>query len=235
MNKFAVISGGTKGIGRALVEKFSDKGFDVATCSRTANDLNELSESTAMKFPEIDLYAFKADLSLSSGRNDFLNFLADLNRPVDILINNTGIFMPGQIYNEEPGTLEKLIETNLYSAYHLTRGLIGGMIRRREGYVVNICSTASIVAYTNGGSYGISKFALLGMSRVLREEMKDFNIRVSAVLPGATYTASWEGSDLPPERFIKPEDVAEIIWNAYSLSPASVVEEILIRPMAGDI
>ncbi|MBR9998476.1 MAG: SDR family oxidoreductase [Cyclobacteriaceae bacterium] len=235
MNKLAVISGGTKGIGQALVEKFAENGFAVATCARTGQDLERLSAMIGKKFPGTDLYTFSADLSDSAERENFIDYVVSLKRPVDVLINNTGIFKPGQIYNEPRGTLEELIGTNLYSAYHLTRGLIGGMIRRREGYIFNICSTASIVAYTNGGSYGISKFALLGMSKVLREEMKSFNIRVSAVLPGATYTASWEGTDLPPERFIKAEDVAEVIWNAYSLSPRTVVEEILIRPMAGDL
>lgn len=98
-----------------------------------------------------------------------------------------------------------------------------------------MCSTASIVPYVNGGSYCISKFALLGMSRVLREEMKPFGVKVTAVLPGATLTASWDGTDLPKERFMQPEDVAEAIWTAYSLSPNSVLEELLIRPQLGDI
>jgi len=235
MNNFAVISGGTKGIGRSLIEKFAGNGFDIATCSRTEKDLSLLKKIMQKKFPEIKLFPYRADLSDIIDRNGFVDFIHSLERNVDVLINNTGVFMPGQIHNEDPGTLEKLIETNLYSAYYLTRGLIPGMMERREGYVFNICSTASIIAYTNGGSYGISKFALLGMSKVLREEMKSYNIRVSSVLPGATLTPSWEGSGLPPERFIKPEDVAEIIWNAYSLSPRTVVEEILIRPFMGDL
>ena len=235
MNKFAVISGGTKGIGRALVIKFAGEGFDVATCARTGKDLEEFSSEMKNRFPKTGIYFQKADLSTSAGRNGFIKFLKAMNRPVDVLINNTGIFLPGQIHNEAPGILEKIIETNLYSAYHLTRGLIDGMIERREGYIFNICSTASIVAYTNGGSYGVSKFALLGMSKVLREEMKSFNIRVTSVLPGATFTESWKGTELPVDRFMKPEDVADTIWNAYSLSPMTVVEEILLRPMAGDI
>ena len=91
------------------------------------------------------------------------------------------------------------------------------------------------MAYPNGGSYSISKFALLGFSKALREELKLNNIRVTAVLPGATRTASWEGVDLPETRFIKPEDVADAVFGAYTLSPGSVVEEILIRPQLGDI
>src|SRR6478736_764760 len=99
-----------------------------------------------------------------------------------------------------------MITTNLYSAYHLSRALIGSMIERKRGYIFNICSTASITPYINGGSYCVSKYALYGMTKVLREELKEFNIKVTAVLPGATKTDSWEGVELPDDRFIKPED-----------------------------
>jgi NADP-dependent 3-hydroxy acid dehydrogenase YdfG len=150
-------------------------------------------------------------------------------------VNNTGVFIPGQIHSEKPGMLEKMVETNLYSAYHVSRGVIPVMMRKKSGHIFNICSTASIMPYVNGGSYCISKFALYGMTKVLREEMKPHNIRVTAVLPGATLTASWEGVDLPAERFMKSEDIADAIWGVYNLSGQSVVEEILIRPQLGDI
>jgi short-subunit dehydrogenase len=109
------------------------------------------------------------------------------------------------------------------------------MQQNKSGHVFNMCSIASIEAYPNGGSYAISKFALLGFTKVLREEMKPFGIRVTAVMPGATKTASWEGTDLPDARFMKTEDVAEVIFNAYSISDRSVVEEVIIRPQLGDI
>ena len=143
--------------------------------------------------------------------------------------------MPGQIHNEEEGTLEAMIETNLYSAYHLTRALVSEMIERKEGYIFNICSTASITAYTNGGSYCISKFAMLGMSKVLREELKPHHVRVTSILPGATLTNSWAGVELPAERFIAPEDIAQVVWTAYNLPDSTVLEEILMRPMLGDL
>jgi hypothetical protein len=98
-----------------------------------------------------------------------------------------------------------------------------------------MCSIASFTAYKNGGSYAITKFALLGFSKSLREELKESGIRVTAVMPGATLTSSWEGVELPEERFMKPEDVAEVIFNAYFISERSVVEEIIIRPQLGDI
>jgi short-subunit dehydrogenase len=109
------------------------------------------------------------------------------------------------------------------------------MIERQQGHVFNVCSTASVTAYANGGSYCVSKFALLGMSKVLREAMKPHGVRVTSVLPGATLTASWEGTELPPERFMPPEDVASAILAAYQMSARTVVEELILRPQLGDL
>jgi short-subunit dehydrogenase len=110
---------------------------------------------------------------------------------VDILINNAGIFTPGSIYNEEDGLLQSMIETNVYSAYHLTRCLVPKMIEAKQGHIFNMCSIASLNAYANGGSYSISKFALLGFSKNLREELKPHHIKVTAVSPGAVMSDSW--------------------------------------------
>jgi short-subunit dehydrogenase len=109
------------------------------------------------------------------------------------------------------------------------------MLQRKEGHIFNISSIAGITAYNNGGSYSITKHAMQGFSKCLREEMKPFGIKVTTILPGATLTASWAGVNLPPERFIKSEDVAEMIFSCYQLSPSAVVEELLIRPQLGDI
>jgi short-subunit dehydrogenase len=235
MNKLVVITGGTKGIGKALVELFAQKNFDIVTCSRSQKDLDQLAQEVTPKYPDIRISVYKADLSVRQEVDKFVDKIKSKRRPVDVLINNVGVFLPGEINKEPEGTLRKMIETNLYSAYDLTRGLIGDMMERREGYIFNICSTASITPYINGGSYCISKFALYGMSKVLREEMKSYNVKVTSVLPGATLTASWEGADIPPERFMKPDDVASAIWNAYDMSSQTVVEEIILRPRLGDI
>lgn len=235
MKKLIVVTGGTKGIGRAIIDKFASEKFDIITCSRKESDLAKLKEEIEQRCPAVSLDYLVADLSMKSDTQRFISFIINTKRDVDILVNNTGYFVPGQIHNETEGTLEKMIETNVYSAYDLTRGLIHSMKQRRSGYIFNICSIASIIAYPNGGSYTISKFALYGMTKVLREEMKEFDVRVTAILPGATLTASWEGVDLPEERFMKAGDVAAAIWGAWSLSKNSVVEEIVIRPQLGDI
>ena len=234
MRKLAVITGGTKGIGRAIIGKFAENNFDIATCSRKEPDLLALRKELATRHG-IDVFTTVADLSSREGAKAFTDFVLRLQRPVDILVNNAGYFTPGEVTTEEDGVLEKMIGANLYSAYNTTRGLVAAMKERQVGHIVNICSIASIKAYPNGGSYAISKFALLGFTKVLREELKPSGIRVTAVLPGATRTSSWDAVPLPEERFMKPEDVADAVFGAYSLSPRSVVEEILIRPQWGDI
>lgn len=232
MNKLLVVTGGTKGIGRAVIEKFLAHGFDIVTCARNPDDLRLLEKSLS---PNGKIYTFQADVSDRDQIRSFVDFVNGLNRVVDVLVNNAGYFVPGEIVSEPEGVLEDMMKANLFSAYHTTRGIVPVMKQNKSGHIFTICSIASIKAYANGGSYAITKFALLGFTKCLREELKEYGIRVTAVLPGATRTASWDGVDLPDERFMKAEDVADLIYASHALSSRSVVEEILIRPQLGDI
>ena len=127
------------------------------------------------------------------------------------------------------------MQTNLYSAYHLTRGVIPLIRAGQRPHLFNICSIASLIAYPNGGSYSISKFAMLGFSKVLREELKPEGVRVTSVMPGATWSASWAGVDLPRERLMPARDIASAVLNAWKMSSATVVEDIVLRPQLGDL
>jgi short-subunit dehydrogenase len=234
MRKLVVITGGTKGIGRAIVDKFSSQDFNIVTCSRNLNDLRMLKEEMEGKHDCI-IETFQADLSDVKQVKNFSDFIGTVNQPVEVLVNNAGLFIPGEVINEEEGNLEKIMNANLFSAYHLTRSIVGGMINRKKGHIFNMCSIASFMAYPNGGAYTISKFALLGFSKCLRAETVDSGVRVTAIMPGATYTDSWAGSPLPEERFMPSEDIAALVFATYSLSGRSVVEDIIIRPQMGDL
>ncbi len=235
MRKIVVVTGGSKGIGRAIIEKFISRGFDAVTCARNAGDLQTMKSEVEKMYPGSIIYFRQADLSVKFQVKSFTDYVLSLNRPIDVLVNNAGYFVPGSISTEPDGNLESMMDANLYSAYYTTRGLVPKMKAVKSGHIFNMCSIASIKAYDNGGSYAISKFALLGFSKCLREELKSDNIRVTAVLPGATKTRSWEGVDLPDDRFIRVEDVADTLYSAYALSTNSVVEEIIIRPQLGDV
>jgi short-subunit dehydrogenase len=232
MNKLLVVTGGTKGIGRAVLEKFVENGFSAITCARSAEELSKVRQELGAAG---NVNTFRADLSEPTQVRAFIDFIASQNRTVDVLVNNAGYFIPGSIATEPEGALEAMMNANLYSAYHLTRGIVPIMQRTGSGHIFNMCSIASMQAYPNGGSYAITKAALLGLSRCLREELKESGIKVTAVMPGATNTASWAGVDLPETRFMKVEDVADMIYASYALSARSVVEEIIIRPQLGDI
>lgn len=235
MIKTIVVTGGSKGIGKAIIEKFAEEGFNIITCSRSELDLEEMKINLMKKFPLTNIYTKSLDLSDKKDVENFVAYISSLGLQIDILVNNAGKFVMGQMHDEPEGILEELMKTNLYSAYNLTRKLIGDMMKNKEGHIFNICSIASISPYISGSSYCITKHALLGMTKVLREEMKPHNIKVTAILPGATYTDSWAGSGLPAERFVKPEAIADSIFAIYELKGGGNVEEMLIRPQLGDI
>ena len=163
MNKLIVVSGATKGIGRAVVEEFLKHGFDAVVCARKQADLNSMKEECLKLFPASKVHIFQADMSVKEEVQQFAHFVLSLQRPIDVLVNNAGYFVPGEIATEPEGTLESMMDANLYSAYHLTRGLVTAMIQARVGHIFNVCSIASIKAYANGGSYAITKFAILGL------------------------------------------------------------------------
>ena len=236
-----IITGATKGIGLAIAEKFASEGFNLAVNSRNADDLKKFKKTFSKKYPDIDILIKKTDVSKKTQVLAFAKYVLSKWKTVDLLVNNAGVFLPGEIHKEADGLLESQINTNLYSAYHLTRAILPVMLKKRKnasgkkGHIVNMCSIASQIAYPNGGSYSISKFALLGFSKVLREEMKDKGIRVTSILPGATWSNSWKGVDLPESRLMLASDIANAVWGAWTMSASAVVEDIVIRPQLGDL
>ncbi len=230
----AIVTGAGKGIGKAIVEKLAAAGFSVVFNARSAEDLLLLESQLKAQYPQQDFWGIPADMSVKAEVLRFAELALNKLQQVHLLVNNAGVFRPGAISEEEDGSFELQINTNLASAYHLTRAILPNLRLAEKALIVNMCSTASITAYVNGGSYCISKFALLGMSRVLREELKTTQVAVTSLLPGATLTNSWAGTSLPESRFMKPSDVAEIVLHAWDLSPSAVLEEVLMRPIEGD-
>jgi short-subunit dehydrogenase len=230
-----VITGASKGIGRAIAEKYASAGHTVVICARNAAALKTSADEITASYPQSTVHTLVADLASKNAVIAFGNQVLNLLGNVDILVNNAGTFLPGSIQTEEDGVIEQMITTNLYSAYHLTRVLLPAMLQAKSGHIFNMCSIASLQAYANGGSYSISKFALAGFSKNLREELKPHNIKVTAVYPGAVYTDSWSGSGVNPGRIMQPADVADLVYTVSQLSPQACVEEIVLRPQLGDL
>lgn len=234
-----VITGASKGIGKALAISFAAEGANLFLCARNEVNLYNAVAELQTRFPLCEIKAKPFDLSVKEQAAGFGKWVVGECADIDVLINNAGRFLPGSTYNEEDGVLQKMIETNLYSAYHLTRVLVPEMMKRNNsllrGHIFNLCSIASLQAYSNGGAYGISKFALMGFTKNLREELKPYNIKVTAVYPGAVMTDSWGNFDNRDRRIMEAEDIAKMIVAAATLSPQAVVEDIIIRPQLGDL
>jgi len=229
-----VITGASQGIGYAIATIFAQAGHTLLLCSKTPANMLAAKEKLAKQFPQATILATTADLADKKDCIAFADWCLEKGAP-DILVNNAGFFLPGNIQDEGDHVLEQQMASNLYSAYHTTRALLPAMFKLSKGHIFNICSIASLNAYAHGGSYSISKFALLGFSKNLRLELKDSGIKVTAVCPGATYTNSWKDSGVASERIMEAEDIAKMIFAAAHLSPQAVVEDIVMRPQKGDL
>ncbi len=228
----AIITGATKGIGKAIAELLAKNGFDLAICARTQADLDALKADLEQHYT-IKVIAQAIDMSQKEAVKGFVTTIQQAWDSIDILVNNAGVFIPCELAKaENEGAFEMMMDLNLYSTYYMTQGILPMLLAQQSGHIFNMCSIASIMPY---GAYAVSKHAMLGFSKVLREEVKDKGIRVTAIMPGATFTASWDGSGVPEERMMKAEDIAQSLFDIYNLSDRTVVEEIILRPQLGDV
>ena len=232
-----VITGASKGLGKAIAQIFAadEQGHNLFLCARTKEELENTGKELQARFLKTNIHTKTCDVADKKQLAEFVKWIKTITDKVDMLVNNAGIYLPGSAHGEEDGVLETLMEVNVYSAYHLTRLLLPPMIKAKNGHIFNICSIASLQAYPNGGAYGISKFAMYGFSKNLREEMKPYGIKVTHVLPGAAFTDSWSGSGVDPKRIMEAGDIAKMVYAAAQLSPQACVEEIILRPLPGDL
>ena len=231
---FAVITGASRGIGKAIARIFALNGYDLLLTSQSEEKLLQTVAELKKDFPSVSIDAQALDIGKKEKAILFAEWAANKADTVDVLVNNAGTFLPGNVSEEEDGTLEKIMEVNLYSAYHITRALLPKMKAQGHGHIFNMCSIAGLQAYPNGGSYSISKAALHAFSKNLRHELMPHGIKVTAVIPGAVYTDSW-APFVEKERIMEVEDIAQMVYAASRLSPQAVVEDIILRPQLGDL
>jgi len=231
----AVITGASRGIGKATARIFALHGYDLYLTSKNESKLLQGMEELKKDFPHVSVDGKAFDLGKKHEAQLLGQWINSSAGTIDVLVNNAGNFIQGDVSNEPNGGLEEMIEVNLYSAYHLTRTVLPKMMAAKRGHIFTLCSVASLAAYPGGGAYSISKFALLGFTKNLRKELEPHGIKVTAIIAGAAYTDSWKGSGVSEQRLMEADDIAKVIYNATLLSPQAVVEEIIIRPQLGDL
>lgn len=225
----AVITGASKGIGKAIALKLAENGYNLAICARNEVELQALASELRMF--GVRVLAVATDCSLKEEVLTFFERVATEMPSVDVLVNNVGIFLPGDIIEEDDEIFEKQQLLNVNAAYYLSKKF-GKMMRDvKYGHIFNICSIASMQVVEGAGSYSVTKAAMLSLNNVLRAALAEYNVKVTAILPGSTLTASWQGTTIAHETFVQPEDVANSLYSILNLSSGVNVDELILTPL----
>ena len=231
----AVITGATKGMGKAIAYKLAEAGYNLLICARSQSEIDLLCRDLMERNPGIKAAGLQTDCSNPEDVTQFSNFVQQHFQSVDVLINNVGVFYPSSILDEEEDNLHNQLQINFLTAYTLCK-VIGRIMRdAQKGHIVHICSIAAIKPVVEAGSYSVTKAALLSLTKVLRLELMAHKVKVTAIHPGSTLTSSWEGTSIPAERFIAPEDVANAVLYCLSTSVGANPDELIITPSEGNI
>ena len=231
----AIVTGATKGIGRALVLHLAANNYNVALCARNDEQVQKFVDELRSLYPALNFYGMSADFENLEDVASFAAFADEKMGNVDVLINNAGLYLPSNLMNEEQGFLSRQMTVNVYAPHYLSKFFSGKMKVNGSGHIFNICSIASIKPVGAAASYSVSKAALLSLTRILRDELTDTGISVTAILPGSTLTDSWSGTTIPSDKFVAADDIAKAVVSCLSMSPGANVDEIIIRPLRGDI
>jgi short-subunit dehydrogenase len=230
-----LITGASQGIGAAIARTFAReiRGCRLALVAR--NEKNLRSVARACERSGASAGVFPCDVAEAAAVAAMAGAVRKRFGAVDVLINNAGQFFGAPFLETPVEKFDEMFAANLRSAFLVARAFAPAMARRGYGDVFFMGSVASFKALPGMAAYGSAKHGVLGLARVMREELKKKGVRVTAVLPGATWSPSWAGSGVSAERLMPAEDLARALLDIYRLSRRTVVEEIVLRPQLGDL
>ena len=235
MNKpIAIITGASSGIGKSISIELAKQNFKIILVSRNVNKLIKIQE----KINSIEKFACEIialDLSTKFSENDILNQIKNPEN-IEVLINNAGLGVFNNIDNISIDEWDQQINTNLRSAFLMTKTVVPFMKKKKHGKLLFINSVAGLNPYSGSSAYVSSKYGLRGFSASLREELREYNIKVISIHPGAVNTSFWDGIDLEFNKndMLTSEDVSKTILHTILAPNNTVCEEIVIRRTAGD-
>src|ERR1700761_9529415 len=216
--KNAIITASTKGMGRATAIAFAKEGINLAICARNQADLVAFKDELETINPEIKVFISATDVSVKQQIIDFAAAAEKELGAINIIVNNAGIYEYASILDDAEDTFTKHVNTNLAPAYELYRYFGKKMIAAKQGHIFTICSVASVTPIAEAGTYSVTKYALLGLNKVMRTELQPHGVKVTSIIPGSTLTDSWKGMQVDAAKMILPEDIASAIVNAYNVS-----------------
>jgi short-subunit dehydrogenase len=231
-----LITGASQGIGAALARTFARevRGVRLALVARNEKKLAAVARQ-CLSAGAAQAEFFPCDVSGEKSVAAMVTAVTMRCGTVDVLINNAGVFAGAPFTEMTVAEFDRLIATNLRSVFLVSRAFAPAMAQRGRGDIFNLSSIAALTAYPGGAGYAAAKAGVAALSRVMRAELREKGVRVCCVFPGATWSPSWEGAGVPPERMMPARDVARAFLDVWRLSRRSVVEEIVLRPQRGDV
>lgn len=211
-NKNALVTGAGKGIGKAVAIALAKEGVNVILVARTQSDLDQVAKE--VKTFGVKTLALTADVADINSVNNAVEKALAVFKTIDILINNAGIAAFGKFLELEPAAWERIIQVNLMGTYYVIRAVLPNMIERQTGDIINISSTAGLSGNALTSAYSASKFAVLGLTESLMQEVRKHNIRVTALIPSTVATDMAKDlklTDGNPDKVMQSEDMAELI------------------------
>lgn len=233
-SRVIAITGASQGLGEALAVAFAKAGpCRLALLARRQEKLDAVAASCE-RFAGVKAVPIICDVTDPASVEKAVGEVYQSFGSIDVLVNNAGQFQGGGFIDFPLPDFDRQLAVNLRSAFIVSQAFVAKMVEQQSGDIVNICSVAALQAHEGGTGYCAAKAGLLGLTRVMREELKNHGIRVTAVHPGAIATPSWDGSGVPDERMMPVEDVAQAVVNLTALSRRSRIEELILRPMQGE-
>lgn len=230
-----LITGASQGIGAAIAKVFAAElpGVRLALVARSEKNLRTAARACRKLGADVEI--FPCDASDEASVAAMARKVTGHFGPVDVLINNAGKYFGAPFLQTKAADFDAQIAANLRSVFLVSQAFVPAMVKRGRGDVFNMSSIAGLQAYPNGAAYCAAKFGVTGLTKVMRAELKDKGVRVCCIHPGATWTPSWSGSGVKPERIMPADDIARAMLGIYRLSRRTVVEEIVLRPQQGDV
>ena len=226
--KRAVVTGGTRGIGRAIVERFLEEGLTVAFCGRSEDTVKQAELELSAKYPG-KVFGQSCDVSRFQDVQRFIAFADARLGAVDILVNNAGVGVFAPVEQLTPDQWHRMIDLNLSGVYYCCHEVIPRMKAVGGGYIFNISSLAGKNPFAGGSGYNASKFGLNGFTEAMMLDHRKDDIRVSSIMPGSVDTGFSHGASAPWK--IAPEDIAEVVVTLAALPQRTLVSRVEIRPL----
>ena len=228
--KIIAVTGANRGIGLAISQQLHAEGARLALIGRDRRGLERIARELANH-----AQAIAGDLTRPQDVERIFHTLRRRSDRLDVLINNAGVFTYKPFARTTLKDWRANIESNLTSLFLVTQAALPLLRRTPSGHIINILSISSRVPFAKCSAYSASKFGALGLTGVLREELRSYGIRVTAVLPGSTDTRLADEFDFPVNRkkLVQPEDVAAAVLAALLQPPRTTVEEVLLMPSSG--